>query len=53
MNGFASLSIIDAGFYGAGMYFTTFAKYTLPYFVSTANPAIIISYLIPGIILFN
>jgi len=47
-NGFASLSLVDAGFYGVGMYFTTFAKYALPYFISATEPAIIISYLIPG-----
>lgn len=47
-NGFASLSLVDCGFYGVGMYFTTYAKYSLPYFVSTSQPAIIISYVIPG-----
>lgn len=30
-NGFASLSTLDSGFYGKGMYFTTHAKYTIPY----------------------
>jgi hypothetical protein len=48
MNGFASLSLVDAGFYGVGMYFTTHAVYACPYFISSLEPAIVLSYLIPG-----
>jgi len=47
-SGFATLSLIDAGFYGSGIYFTTSAQYTLPYFISTIDPCVIISLLIPG-----
>lgn len=46
--GFANLSVLDVGFYGSGIYFTTSAKYSIPYFATKPNPAIIISYLIPG-----
>jgi hypothetical protein len=42
------LSIIDAGFYGKGIYFSTTAIYTLPYFGTRKNPALIISWLLPG-----
>jgi len=47
-SGFATLSLLDAGFYGSGIYFTTFAQYTLPYFITTSDPCVIISLLIPG-----
>jgi hypothetical protein len=30
--GFANLSSLDDGFYGKGIYFTTYALYALPYF---------------------
>jgi len=46
--GFATLSSLDVGFFGAGIYFTTSAKYAIPYFATKAQPAIIISYLVPG-----
>jgi len=46
--GFATLSSLDIGFFGAGIYFTTSAKYAIPYFATKAQPAIIISYLVPG-----
>jgi hypothetical protein len=39
---------LDVGFFGSGIYFTTSAKYSIPYFATKPNPAIIISYLIPG-----
>lgn len=48
VGGFANLSLLDVGFYGSGIYFTTSAKYSIPYFATKANPALIISYLIPG-----
>jgi len=46
--GFANLSALDVGFFGSGIYFTTSAKYAIPYFATKANPAILISYVIPG-----
>jgi len=46
--GFASLSLLDAGFYGKGIYFSTFALYTLPYFISKKDPVILICYVLPG-----
>jgi len=48
VGGFANLSVLDVGFFGSGIYFTTSAKYSIPYFATKPNPAIIISYLIPG-----
>eukprot|EP01125_Pyxidicula_operculata_P013176 TRINITY_DN4359_c0_g2_i3.p1 TRINITY_DN4359_c0_g2~~TRINITY_DN4359_c0_g2_i3.p1 ORF type:complete len:1736 (-),score=241.48 TRINITY_DN4359_c0_g2_i3:164-5371(-) len=46
--GFAALSTLDAGWYGKGIYFTTYALYAIPYFGTKRNPSIIISYVIPG-----
>jgi len=46
--GFASLASLDAGFYGKGVYFTTFALYSVPYFVAKMEPAIIISLACPA-----
>jgi len=46
--GFANLSALDVGYFGSGIYFATSAKYALPYYATKQNPAIIISYLIPG-----
>jgi hypothetical protein len=40
--GFASLASLDAGWYGAGMYFTTSALYASPYYMTSQNPAILI-----------
>jgi len=40
--GFASLASLDAGWYGAGMYFTTSAMYAAPYYLNSTNPAILI-----------
>lgn len=59
-SGFATLSMIDKGFYGAGIYFTTYANYSLPYmkqmfisllfsYLNHLEPAIIISFLLPGV----
>eukprot|EP01128_Nolandella_sp_AFSM9_P005547 TRINITY_DN2696_c0_g1_i2.p1 TRINITY_DN2696_c0_g1~~TRINITY_DN2696_c0_g1_i2.p1 ORF type:complete len:1527 (-),score=193.27 TRINITY_DN2696_c0_g1_i2:46-4626(-) len=47
-NGFTSLSLLDSGFYGQGMYFTTSSLYTLPYFSIKENPVIILCFAIPG-----
>jgi len=46
--GFASLSLLDQGFYGRGIYFSTKALYTYPYFATKKEPAIIVSFLLPG-----
>jgi len=47
-SGFASLSSLDAGFYGRGIYFTSCAWYALPYFLSRRDPTIIISWVTLG-----
>jgi len=41
--GFVALASLDAGYYGKGIYFTTYVLYTIPYFVSKPAPAIIVS----------
>jgi len=46
--GFASLSTLDDGFYGKGIYFSTSAKYILPYCAHKKNPTILICLIIPG-----
>jgi len=46
--GFAALSSLDAGYFGKGIYFTSFALYALPYISSKHSPAIIVSYVLPG-----
>jgi len=46
--GFASLSTHDGGFYGKGIYFSTSAKYVIPYFGRKKSPAILICLTIPG-----
>jgi len=48
VSGFASLSTLDDGFYGKGMYFSSSVIYTLPYFSSASNPCILICFLLPG-----
>lgn len=45
--GFASLAKLDAGWYGKGIYFTSYSLYTIQY-AASANPSIIVSYVIPG-----
>jgi hypothetical protein len=46
--GFSALSSLDAGFYGKGMYFSTSALYTLPYFATKFIPALLICLAVPG-----
>jgi len=46
--GFATLSLLDEGWYGKGIYFTSSGLYATPYFATKKNPAIIITYVIPG-----
>jgi len=45
--GFVALSALDAGWYGQGIYFSTYAPYTLPYLLKP-KPALIISFCTPG-----
>jgi len=46
--GFATLSTLDGGWYGRGIYFTHSGIYATPYFSTKKHPALIISYVIPG-----
>jgi len=46
--GFASLSLLDEGWYGKGIYFTHSGLYATPYYATKKNPALIIAYVIPG-----
>jgi len=46
--GYATLSTLDSGFYGSGMYFTTSASYALPYFGNQSHPALMICLVVPG-----
>jgi len=39
---------LDKGWYGQGVYFTSSARYAIPYFATKANPVIIVAYVIPG-----
>jgi len=46
--GFAAVSLLDAGYFGKGIYFTTFANYTIPYFSTRREPTIIFSWIVCG-----
>jgi len=46
--GFANLNLLDSGYYGRGIYFTSFALYCYPYFATKRNPVLVISYVVPG-----
>jgi len=46
--GFASLSLLDSGYYGKGIYFSTSAQYVIPYFGTKPNPTILICLAVPG-----
>jgi len=46
--GFAALSTLDSGFYGKGIYFSSSAKYTIPYCHCKSKPTILICLTIPG-----
>ena len=41
--GFTTLAQLDAGFYGKGMYFTTYANYAVPYFINKPDPALLVT----------
>jgi len=48
LNGFAAIpNISDAGWYGKGIYFSTYATYCLPY-LKSGSPAIIVVCVMPG-----
>eukprot|EP01128_Nolandella_sp_AFSM9_P001785 TRINITY_DN12199_c0_g1_i1.p1 TRINITY_DN12199_c0_g1~~TRINITY_DN12199_c0_g1_i1.p1 ORF type:complete len:1767 (-),score=200.25 TRINITY_DN12199_c0_g1_i1:119-5263(-) len=47
-NGFTTLSSLDAGYYGSGIYFTSSARYALPYYGGRKNPAVLICFSVPG-----
>jgi hypothetical protein len=38
----------DAGFYGKGIYFTSFVMYSTPYWANHRDPAILISFILTG-----
>lgn len=46
--GFAVLSSLDSGWYGKGVYFTSFPDYCTSYIASRKNPCIILSWIVPG-----
>jgi len=46
--GFAALSTLDKGFYGKGIYFSTSARYIMPYYADKKHPTILICLIIPG-----
>jgi len=46
--GFASISTQDRGYYGKGIYFSSNAFYTVPYFITKKKPVILICFVIPG-----
>jgi len=41
--GFAALASLDEGFYGKGIYFTSYAMYTIPYSIAKEEPAVIVA----------
>eukprot|EP01124_Arcella_intermedia_P003110 TRINITY_DN11699_c1_g2_i1.p1 TRINITY_DN11699_c1_g2~~TRINITY_DN11699_c1_g2_i1.p1 ORF type:complete len:1490 (+),score=282.91 TRINITY_DN11699_c1_g2_i1:291-4472(+) len=47
-NGFAATSLLDSGFYGKGIYFTSSALYATPYFATKKEPTLLICWLMPG-----
>eukprot|EP01127_Copromyxa_protea_P018946 TRINITY_DN6057_c1_g1_i1.p1 TRINITY_DN6057_c1_g1~~TRINITY_DN6057_c1_g1_i1.p1 ORF type:complete len:1829 (-),score=382.79 TRINITY_DN6057_c1_g1_i1:24-5072(-) len=46
--GFAALSSLDAGWFGSGVYFTTYAMYACPYFSGRKDPAVLLSFVTMG-----
>jgi hypothetical protein len=46
--GFVSLSTLDSGYYGKGVYFSTHAPNNLVYVINYENPALLMSLIIPG-----
>jgi len=46
--GFVNLPTLDDGRYGKGIYFTSSAKYSLPWYVTQKVPSILLCYVLPG-----
>lgn len=46
--GFANLSSLDQGWYGKGIYFSSYSLYCSPYFSTKRKPAIILAWILPG-----
>jgi len=46
--GFASLSLLDDGWYGRGIYFTMFQAYAIPYIITSKAPVFVVSWVLPG-----
>jgi len=46
--GFTTLALLDNGWYGKGIYFTSNVEYAIPYFGPKKVPTFIIAYVIPG-----
>jgi len=46
-SGFASINTLDPGFYGKGIYVTSYAEYALRYAIGN-NPCIIVAWILPG-----
>jgi len=42
------LASLDEGWYGRGIYFTSSAKYAIPYYGTKKEPAVLIALVIPG-----
>jgi len=42
--GFANLSLLDKGYFGKGIYVTTYFAYTLPYLLAHKRPAVLLSW---------
>jgi len=47
-NGFGTVASLDEGYYGKGIYFTTYALYSTTYIYSSQHPVMIISWVLPG-----
>src|SRR6185503_16776670 len=46
--GFCALSQLDSGWYGKGIYFTSYAIYATQYLTGKKQPVMILSWIIPG-----
>lgn len=46
--GFCALATLDEGFYGKGIYFSTYGSYIAPYFIGKESPAILVNLVICG-----
>jgi len=43
-----ALSLLDNGWYGQGIYFSSSAKYCVPYFTNQKHPVLFLVFVIPG-----